>query len=100
MATDKPKNRQSVSLRIPYHLAKEVEEYAEECGVRKTDAYVHLLNLGLKKYKRPGAKLNGYGTPACDFDDFSEEDDDSQILSQILERIESLENRLDELGEP
>lgn len=47
-ALDRPENRVPVSLRIPPRIAEAVENYASANGVRKTDAYVHFLQLGLE----------------------------------------------------
>ena len=47
-ASDKPENRVPVSLRIPPKIAEAVEAYASRNGVRKTDTYVHFLQLGLQ----------------------------------------------------
>ena len=37
-----------VSLRLPVSLAKQVEQYANENRLTKTDAYEHFLRLGLE----------------------------------------------------
>lgn len=40
--------RVPVSMRLPAHVVQEVENYAAGAGVRKTDAYLHFLTLGLE----------------------------------------------------
>lgn len=37
-----------VSLRLPVSLARQVESYAQENHLTKTDAYEHFLRLGLE----------------------------------------------------
>lgn len=41
-------NRKALSLRVPADIAAEIESYALENGINKTDAYVHFLQVGLK----------------------------------------------------
>lgn len=41
--------RKPVSLRIPAQIAEQVEAYGAECGLSKTDAYVHFLQAGLNQ---------------------------------------------------
>lgn len=40
--------RVPVSLRIPASIASEVDAYAEKSGIRRTDALLHFLRLGLE----------------------------------------------------
>lgn len=42
-------NRKALSLRVPADIAEEIESYAIENGINKTDAYVHFLQIGLKR---------------------------------------------------
>lgn len=58
-ASDKPENRVPVSLRIPPRIAEAVESYASSNGVRKTDAYVHFLQLGLEPVN-PASEGEGF----------------------------------------
>lgn len=45
-------NRVAVSLRLPAGIAAAVDVYAAEHSLRKTDAYVHFLELGLSAPER------------------------------------------------
>lgn len=49
MKSTERNNRQSLSLRVPYALAEQVEAYARENNLRKTDAYIHFLEVGLRQ---------------------------------------------------
>jgi hypothetical protein len=48
MATQARAVREPVSLRLPHETAARVEAYADERGLRKTDAYLHFIELGLE----------------------------------------------------
>ena len=41
-------NRKPVSIRVPAPIAEAVESFAAEQGIRKTDAYLHFIQLGLE----------------------------------------------------
>lgn len=41
-------NRRAVSLRIPRETASIIEDYASENALRKTDAYLHFLEEGIR----------------------------------------------------
>ena len=47
MQSTKANNRKALSLRVPASLAEKVESYAKTHGLRKTDAYVHFIEMGL-----------------------------------------------------
>lgn len=47
MQSTKANNRKALSLRVPASLAEKVEGYAKTHGLRKTDAYVHFIEMGL-----------------------------------------------------
>lgn len=47
MQSTKANNRRALSLRVPASLAKKVESYAKAHGLRKTDAYIHFIEMGL-----------------------------------------------------
>lgn len=47
-ATASPRNRISVSLRLPEGIVSAVCAYANEHSLRKTDAYLHFLELGIE----------------------------------------------------
>lgn len=47
-ANVKPANRIPLSLRLPPSVMDEVDAYARREGVRKTDAFLHLLNMGIQ----------------------------------------------------
>lgn len=47
MQSTKANNRRALSLRVPASLAEKVECYAKTHGLRKTDAYVHFIEMGL-----------------------------------------------------
>lgn len=44
--------RVPVSLRVPAPIARSVENYANEMGMSKTDAYVHFLRAGIESSLR------------------------------------------------
>ncbi|MDO4501633.1 MAG: hypothetical protein Q4D06_00460 [Coriobacteriia bacterium] len=46
--TQKPPTRNAVSLRLPPEITQAVDAYARARNVRKTDAYIHFLQLGLR----------------------------------------------------
>lgn len=59
-------NRVPVSLRLPAKIVQEIDCYAEKHSMRKTEAYVHFLELGLaapaatgerKAYERLSAQM-------------------------------------------
>lgn len=52
MESMKTNNRQALSLRVPYALAEQVEAYARKNNLRKTDAYIHFLEMGLERNER------------------------------------------------
>ena len=52
MQSTKANNRKALSLRVPASLAEKVESYAKAHGLRKTDAYVHFIEMGLDQDKR------------------------------------------------
>ena len=43
----KPSTRNAVSLRLPPDITEAVDAYAQGNNMRKTDAYIHFLQLGL-----------------------------------------------------
>lgn len=43
----RPPTRNAVSLRLPPEITTAVDDYAHAHNVRKTDAYIHFLQLGL-----------------------------------------------------
>lgn len=47
MQSTKANNRKALSLRVPASLAEKVEGYAKTHGLKKTDAYVHFIEMGL-----------------------------------------------------
>lgn len=49
MQSTKTNNRKALSLRVPASLAEKVESYAKTHGLRKTDAYVHFIEMGLNQ---------------------------------------------------
>ena len=51
--------RVPVSLRLPASVMSEIEAYAAEANVRKTDAFLHFLNLGIESERvgRDGDRL-------------------------------------------
>lgn len=49
MQSTKTNNRRALSLRVPSSLAEKVESYAKTHGLRKTDAYVHFIEMGLNQ---------------------------------------------------
>ena len=44
---ERPAGRSHVTLRLPQRIASEVDSFAKEHALRKTDAYIHFLELGL-----------------------------------------------------
>lgn len=48
MGITRTSNKVPVSLRIPSALSDEIESYAAKHGMRKTDAYIHFLQQGMK----------------------------------------------------
>ncbi len=52
MKSMKTSNRQALSLRVPHALAEQVEAYAQKNNLRKTDAYIHFLEMGLERNDR------------------------------------------------
>ena len=42
-----PHNRVPVSLRLPENVVSAISAYAEKHALRKTDAYLHFLELGI-----------------------------------------------------
>lgn len=48
LTAEKAGGRALVSLRMPKQLAEQVEQYARDNGLRKTDAYLHFLMRGLQ----------------------------------------------------
>ncbi len=53
MAGTAAQGRVPVSIRLPIEVARAVEAYARENGLRKTDAYEHFLSLGLASASGP-----------------------------------------------
>lgn len=51
----KPPTRNAVSLRLPPEITQAVNTYARTNNVRKTDAYIHFLKLGLQVAEGPAA---------------------------------------------
>lgn len=49
-------SRALVSLRVPRQLAEQVEQYARDNGLRKTDAYLHFLMRGLQSERAADEK--------------------------------------------
>ena len=62
--------RTPVSLRLPAELVREIERFAADRNIRKTDAYLHFLRLGFAAEQR-GDALESQGsakddaTPPC-----------------------------------
>lgn len=52
--TQRPPTRNAVSLRLPPEITAAVDEYALAHNVRKTDAYIHFLELGLRTAEGAG----------------------------------------------
>ncbi len=48
LTVEKAGARALVSLRMPKQLAEQIEQYARDNGLRKTDAYLHFLMRGLQ----------------------------------------------------
>lgn len=51
-----PRNRISVSLRLPDDVVSAISAYANKNSLRKTDAYLHFLKLGLAGSKKESSQ--------------------------------------------
>lgn len=46
--------RVPISLRLPAAMMEEIDAYASKSGIRKTDAFLHFLNLGIESERTRG----------------------------------------------
>lgn len=51
-----PRNRISISLRLPESIASAISTYSEKHAIRKTDAYLHFLELGLASSEKESSQ--------------------------------------------
>lgn len=88
-------NRVPVSLRLPADIAMKVDEYAKAQQLRRTDAYLHFIRLGLEgiDHKLDAMKLDGIEQGIREIRDLlyersgSDSDDVRTSISEIVNAI-------------